>query len=92
MSSTSSAIAAGVSTEFSQITGHPSLIICEFAQSCHADVIAIGRRGRSGLKEMFLGGVSDYVVHHAPCLVLLVQTPILEDLTSTKATENKVCA
>jgi nucleotide-binding universal stress UspA family protein len=86
------AIAAGVSTEFSQITGHPSLIICEFAQSCHADVIAIGRRGRSGLKEMFLGSVSNYVVHHAPCSVLLVQTPILEELTSTKATENKVCA
>lgn len=77
------AIAARVSTEVSQITGHPSSTICEFAQSCHADLIAIGRRGRSGLQEMLLGSVSNYVVHHAPCSVLLVQTPIHE-VTSRK--------
>ncbi|MDJ0651211.1 MAG: universal stress protein [Xenococcaceae cyanobacterium MO_188.B19] len=68
------AIAAGVKTEFSQITGHPSSTICEFAQSCHADAIVMGRRGYAGLKEMFLGSVSNYVVHHAPCSVLLVRT------------------
>ncbi len=77
------ASAAGVSTEFSQITGHPSSTICNFAQSCHADVIVIGRRGFSGLKEIFLGSVSNYVVHHAPCSVLLVQTPIQEKQQSS---------
>jgi len=70
------AIAVGVTTEFSQITGHPSSTICDLAKLCHADAIVIGRRGYSGLKEMFLGSVSNYVVHHAPCSVLLVQTPI----------------
>lgn len=68
--------AAGVTTEFSQITGHPSSTICDLAKLCHADAIVIGRRGYSGVKEMFLGSVSNYVVHHAPCSVLLVQTPI----------------
>lgn len=68
------ATAAGVENELSQITGHPSSIICKFAQLCHADAIVIGRRGYSGLKEIFLGSVSNYVVHHAPCSVLLVQT------------------
>ncbi|MDJ0635002.1 MAG: universal stress protein [Xenococcaceae cyanobacterium MO_188.B29] len=84
------AIAAGVTTEFSQITGHPSSTICDLAKLCHADAIVIGRRGYSGLKEIFLGSVSNYVVHHAPCSVLLVQTPIeqkqessLENLEST---------
>ena len=72
------AIAAGVPTEFNQITGHPSSTICNFASSCHGDMIVIGRRGYSGLKEMFLGSVSNYVVHHAPCSVLLVQTPVQE--------------
>jgi len=67
---------AGVETEFSQITGHPSSTICDFAKSCNADVIFIGRKGYSGLKEVFLGSVSNYVVHHAPCSVLLVQTPM----------------
>lgn len=70
------AIAEGIETEFTQITGHPSSTICEFAQSCYADVIVIGRRGHSGLREMLLGSVSNYVVHHAPCSVLLVQTPV----------------
>ncbi len=73
------AISAGVNTEFSQITGHPSSTICDFARSCHADTIVIGRRGNSGLKEMFLGSVSNYVVHHAPCSVLLVRTSIERD-------------
>ena len=70
------AAAVGVTTEFSQITGHPSSTICDLAKLCHADAIVIGRRGYSGLKEIFLGSVSNYVVHHAPCSVLLVQTPI----------------
>ncbi|MEN9517538.1 MAG: hypothetical protein RLZZ381_126 [Cyanobacteriota bacterium] len=86
------AIAAGVNTEFTQITGSPSSTICEFAQSCHADVIVIGRRGHSGLQEMFLGSVSNYVVHHAPCSILLVQTPILAESTSPTSTETTVYA
>ena len=56
---TKKAIAVGVQTEFAQITGQPSSTICEFARSYHADVIVIGRRGYSGLKEMFLGSVSN---------------------------------
>ncbi len=82
------AIAAGVQTEFSQITGHPSSTICEFAQSCLADIVVIGRRGHSGLKEVFLGSVSNYVVHHAPCSVFLVQTPASEESNSTQDIES----
>lgn len=68
------AIAAEVTTEFSQIEGHPSRAICDFASSCHAGLIVIGRRGHSAWQELFLGSVSNYVVHHAPCSVLLVPT------------------
>ena len=69
------AIAEGIVTEFQQIAGHPSSTICEMAQSHQADVIVMGRRGHSRLQEMLLGSVSNYVVHHAPCSVLLVPTP-----------------
>ena len=86
------AIATGVNTEFTQITGSPSSTICEFAQSCHADVIVIGRRGHSGLQEMLLGSVSNYVVHHAHCSILLVQTPILEQSTSPASTKTTAYA
>ncbi|MGV2829935.1 universal stress protein [Myxosarcina sp. GI1(2024)] len=84
------AITAGVPTEFSQLIGHPSLTICDFAQTCHAKVILIGSRGYSGWKELFLGSVSNYVVHHTPCSILLVRTAIepqgdsaLENVEST---------
>jgi nucleotide-binding universal stress UspA family protein len=73
------AIAAGASTEFSQISGSPSTTICKFAESWHADLIVIGRRGHSGLQEIWLGSVSNYVVHHAPCSVLIVNTPLDKD-------------
>ena len=87
------AIAAGVQTEFSQITGHPSSTICEFAKSCHADVIFMGRRGYSGWQEMFLGSVSNYVVHHAPCSVLLVKTLARSNRNSSLETlESTTCS
>jgi nucleotide-binding universal stress UspA family protein len=70
---TEKAIAAGVSTEFTQITGHPSSTICEFARSCYADIIVIGKRGYSGLKEIFTGSVSNHVMHYSPCSILLVR-------------------
>lgn len=87
---TKKALAAGVQTEFSQITGPPSSTICDFAQSCHADLVVIGRRGHSSFKELFLGSVSNYVVHNAPCSVLLVQTPILKESTLAEDIETKV--
>ncbi|NEO28803.1 MAG: universal stress protein, partial [Kamptonema sp. SIO4C4] len=35
--------------------------------------VIIGRRGRVGLSEILLGSVSNYVLHHAPCAVMVVQ-------------------
>lgn len=67
------AIAKGVTTEYTQNFGEPGRVICEVAQSWKADLIMIGRRGRRGISEFFLGSVSNYVLHHAPCSVLTVQ-------------------
>jgi nucleotide-binding universal stress UspA family protein len=89
---TEKAIAAGVSTEFSQITGHPSSTICEFAHSCHADIIVMGKGEHLGFKRMFLGSVSNYVIHHAPCSILLVQTPGSENSTLSKNIKNQIYA
>ncbi len=67
------AIESGVPTEFTQNLGDPGRTICEIAHTWNADLIMVGRRGRSGLSEFFLGSVSNYVLHHAPCSVLTVQ-------------------
>jgi nucleotide-binding universal stress UspA family protein len=48
------------------------------ARSWPADLIVIGRRGRTGLKEALMGSVSNYVVHHAPCTVMVVQDAIAQ--------------
>ncbi|BAY93933.1 MULTISPECIES: universal stress protein [unclassified Tolypothrix] len=60
---------AGVNAEYTQHLGSPGRIICQLATSWGADLIVMGRRGHAGLKELFLGSVSNYVLHHAPCSV-----------------------
>ncbi|MDJ0724230.1 MAG: universal stress protein [Prochloraceae cyanobacterium] len=64
---------ADLQVEYRQVAGSPSRNVCTIAREWQADLIVIGRRGRSGLSEMLLGSVSNYVVHHAPCSVLIVQ-------------------
>jgi nucleotide-binding universal stress UspA family protein len=66
------ATAAGVATEFTQKTGNPGRGICELADSWKADLIVMGRRGLSGVKEAFFGSVSSYVIHRASCSVHIV--------------------
>lgn len=66
------AAGAGVTTEFTQKTGSPGRAICELADSWSADLIVMGRRGLSGVKEAFFGSVSSYVLHRASCSVHIV--------------------
>lgn len=68
------AIAQGVSTQFSYRCTDAGRGICDLAKGWNADLVLLGRRGRSGLTEALLGSVSNYVLHHAPCAVLVLQT------------------
>ncbi|HEY9637269.1 MAG TPA: universal stress protein [Coleofasciculaceae cyanobacterium] len=67
------AINHGVPTESNYEVGDPGHEICKAAKEWHADLIVVGRRGLTGLTEAILGSVSNYVVHHAPCSVLVIQ-------------------
>jgi nucleotide-binding universal stress UspA family protein len=67
------ATTAGVNVEFTQDFGNPGRTICDFAQTRSVDTILVGSRGLTGAEEMFLGSVSNYVTHHAPCSVLIVR-------------------
>lgn len=64
---------AAIDTEFKQISGSPGRVICDLAASWDADLIVVGHRGNSGLTELLLGSVSNYVLHHAPCSIHVVQ-------------------
>ena len=76
---------AGVEVEFSQNSGAPGRLICSVASNWGADLIMVGSHGRTGIRELLLGSVSNYVLHHAPCSVLVVQGSklILEQSSST---------
>jgi len=63
---------AGVETEVIQMAGSPGWAICEQAKATEADLLMVGSHGHMGLSEMLLGSVSNYVMHHAACSVLVV--------------------
>lgn len=55
------------------VQGRPADAICQTAAKEDVDVILIPTHGHSGLKHMLLGSVSEKVVRHAPCHVLVVR-------------------
>ena len=53
--------------------GRPTDKIVETAKEQQCDLIVIGSRGLGGIKEFFLGSVSDRVADHAQCPVLIIK-------------------
>lgn len=62
-----------ISTEV--LFGSPESRIVETAEEMKADLIIVGSHGYNSWERLLLGSVSDSVVHHAPCSVLVVRTP-----------------
>ena len=83
------AIDAGVPTEYEQPTGMAGKHICTYAQTWDADLIMIGSRCLKGLRELLLGSVSNYVVHHAQCSVCVIH-PKDHRLHAPESTDNVV--
>lgn len=55
--------------------GAPEQIVLEAAKNWSADLIVVGSHGRGFWGRMLLGSVTDALVHHAPCSVLVVRKP-----------------
>ncbi len=53
--------------------GEASSEIANFANNKKYDLVVIGSRGRSGLKELFLGSVANAVVHRSRVPVLVIK-------------------
>ena len=53
--------------------GHVPSTIVDIANDIEVDLIIIGSRGLSGIKSMFLGGVSKHVVEHCKQPILIVK-------------------
>ncbi len=64
--------AADVVARYLQPYGRPGPAICQAAKETRADLIVVGSHGRKGFSEMILGSVSNYIMHHAPCSVMVI--------------------
>lgn len=47
--------------------------LCDLAGHLGADLVIVGSRGLGAGRRLILGSVSDRVVHHAPCPVLVLR-------------------
>ncbi len=63
--------ARGVDAAFLLWTGEPGQSIVAAAQAESADLIVVGTRGLDDAGRFLLGSVSDYVVYHSTCPVLV---------------------
>lgn len=63
---------SGVKIKSSLLWGHPAEIIMEQAKKSHANMIFVGRRGRSKVADLLLGSVANSLAHTAGVPVVLV--------------------
>jgi nucleotide-binding universal stress UspA family protein len=53
--------------------GRPYEVIVNRAKEKKADLIVMGSHGRTGLKRLLMGSVTERVIGHAECAVLVVK-------------------
>jgi nucleotide-binding universal stress UspA family protein len=66
--------------------GIPAQVIVEAAESWGADLVVVGSHGYGFWGRIALGSVSDAVVHHSPCSVLVVRSRNEETRNDTGST------
>ena len=70
-----------------QVTmGATDRVIIETAKDWNADLIIVGSHGRGFWGRNLIGSVSDSVIHHAPCSVLVVRKTERETSSNTDLT------
>ena len=62
-----------ISVSIEILHGSPESRIVEKAREIKADLIIVGSHGYNRWERFLLGSVSDAILHHAPCSVLLVR-------------------
>ena len=67
-------LAAGVKPHSAVIKGDPGYSIVNAIDEHHCDLVIMGSRGLGPIQRFLLGSVSNYVVNHAKCPVMIVPT------------------
>jgi nucleotide-binding universal stress UspA family protein len=80
----------GLEVETMMLQGFPADEICRLAEEQNAELIVIGSHGWGPVRRLLFGSVSDSVLHHAPCPVLVVRGSARE--TARPAVEHEKAA
>lgn len=67
------AVKNGVSADSVHLVGIPEHSIVSFAKQIGADLIVLGTHGHHGVTKFLMGSVTDYVMRHAHCEVIVVR-------------------
>jgi nucleotide-binding universal stress UspA family protein len=66
---------SGIQISTETLVGSTDRQIIEKAKEWEADLIVVGSHGRGFWGRTIVGSVTDSIVHHAPCSVLVVRRP-----------------
>jgi len=64
---------SNVPMEITVTQGDPAQVITDLAKAKRYDLIIMGTRGKSAFQELLIGSVSQKVMHHASCPVMVVR-------------------
>jgi nucleotide-binding universal stress UspA family protein len=74
-------IPAGKRTAVEVWRGDPALALIQGAEKNEADLIVVGSHGYSAVERFFMGSVSEKVLRHAPCSVMIVKRLVQRELS-----------
>ena len=63
----------GLTIKTKLLQGNPGSAILDFCEKEKYDIIIMGSRGMGKFKELVLGSVSNKVLHHSSCPVLIIR-------------------
>lgn len=63
----------GISIKTLLLQGNPASVILDYCKKENFDLVIMGSRGLGKFKQLILGSVSNKIVHHCQCGVLLIR-------------------
>jgi len=55
------------------LDGSPGRVISQFAEDKGIDLVSVGSHNRAAVNRFFIGSVSNYILQHVKCLVLIAK-------------------